>query len=67
MNHNLAALQEDLNMLGRLSGLDAATKAARHRAQETAIARAGHQQGLVFTRPKKTYSPCFWARSPHQP
>lgn len=59
MNHNLVALHEDLNMLGRLSGQDAAAKAARHRAQETAIARTGSQHGLVLTRPRKGYSPCF--------
>ncbi len=60
MNHNLGALHEDLNMLGRFSGEDAASKAARHRAQETAIARAGHQHGLAFT-------PAFWATSPRRP
>src|SRR5260370_15410930 len=64
MNHNLGALHEDLNMLGRFSGEDAASKAARHRAQETAIARAGHQHGLAFTRPKKGYSPCFLGDKP---
>jgi hypothetical protein len=34
MNHNLSALREDLNMLGRLPGEDAAAQAARHHAQE---------------------------------
>src|SRR5229473_3233155 len=34
MNHNLVALHEDLNMLDRFSGQDAAAKVARHRAQE---------------------------------
>jgi hypothetical protein len=30
MNHNLVALHEDLNMLGRFSGQDAAARSARH-------------------------------------
>lgn len=64
MNHNLVALHEDLNMLGRLPGQDAAIKAARHQAQETAIAQAGHQYGLAFTRPKKGFSPCFLGGRP---
>ena len=64
MNHNLVALHEDLNMLSRFPGQDAANKAARHRAQETAIARAGHQHGLAFTRPKKGFSPCFLGNRP---
>jgi hypothetical protein len=64
MNHNLVALHEDVNMLGRFSGQDAASKAARHQAQETAIARAGHQHGLPFTRPRKGHSPCFLGTVP---
>ncbi len=64
MNHNLVALHEDLNMLDRLSGQDAVRKAARHRAQETAIAHTGSQRGLVFTGPKKGYLPCFLGAKP---
>ena len=64
MNHNLAALHEDLNMLSRFGSQDAARKAAKHRAQEAAIARAGHGHGLVFTRPKKGFSPCFLGGKP---
>jgi hypothetical protein len=58
MNHNLSALQEDLNMLSRLPGEDAAARAARHRAQEEAIERTARQFGLPFQRPKKSFSPC---------
>lgn len=64
MNHNLVALHEDLNILSRFSSPDAAKKAARHRAQETAIARTGHRHGLPFTRPKKGYSPRFLGDKP---
>jgi hypothetical protein len=58
MNHNLSALREDLNMLSRLPGKDAATRAARHRAQEEAIERTAREVGLPFHRQKKPFSPC---------
>lgn len=64
MNHNLVALHEDLNMLGRLPSQGAADKAARHQTQEAAIARAGRQHGLTFTKPKKGYTPCFLGDRP---
>jgi hypothetical protein len=44
MSHNLVALHEDLNMLGRLPGQATAGKAARHRSQEAAIARTGQPE-----------------------
>ena len=34
MNHNLVALHEDLNMLGRFAGQDADARAARHAARK---------------------------------
>jgi hypothetical protein len=64
MNHNLVALYEDLNMLARFSGQDAASKAARHRRQEAAIARTGHHFGLALTKPKKGFTPCFLGDKP---
>jgi hypothetical protein len=64
MNHNLVALHEDLNMLGRFTGQDAVGKAARHRGQEAAVARAGHHFGLAFTRPKKGFTSCFLGDRP---
>jgi hypothetical protein len=64
MNHNLAALHEDLNMLGRFGGEDAAAKTARHRGQEAAIARTGCQFGLAFTRPKKGFTACYLGDKP---
>src|SRR6202042_2864614 len=39
-------------------------KAAQHQTQEAAIARAGRQHGLTFTRPKKGYTPCFLGDRP---
>jgi hypothetical protein len=67
MNHNLLALHEDLNMLGRFTGQDAAGKAARHRRQETAIAHTGRQFGLTFTSPKKGFTPSWLATNRRQP
>lgn len=64
MNHNLAALHEDLSMLSRFTGQDAAAKVVRHRAQEAAIARAGRHFGLAFTRPKSGFKPCFLGDKP---
>jgi hypothetical protein len=64
MNHNLAALHEDLNMLGRLGGGDADAKMARHRGQEAAIARTGCRLGLAFTRPKKGFTACYLGDKP---
>jgi hypothetical protein len=64
MNHNLAALYEDLSMLGRFPGQGAASKAARHRGQEAAIARAGQHFGLPFTRPRNGFKPCFLGDKP---
>lgn len=64
MNHNLLALHEDLNMLSRFPGHDVAAKAARHRAQQAAIARTGHHFGLACTTPKKSYSPCYLGSKP---
>lgn len=64
MNHNLAALHEELNMLGRIPRQDAADKAARHRSQEAAIAHAGQRHGLGFTRPKKNLSACYLGDRP---
>jgi hypothetical protein len=64
MNHNLVALHEDMNMLGRLRDQDAPGRAARHRTQETKIARAGQHFGLTFTRPKKGYSACYLGDRP---
>lgn len=64
MNHNLGALHEDLNMLGRFGGEDVAAKTARHRSQEAAIARAGCHFGLAFTRPKKGFTACYLGDKP---
>jgi len=64
MNHNLAALHEDLNMLGRLGGKDAAAKMARHRDQEASIARTGCHFSLAFTRPRRGYSACYLGDKP---
>jgi hypothetical protein len=64
MNHNLVALHEDLNMLARFSGQDAAGKAARHRGQEAAIVRTGHHFGFALTQPKKGFTPCFLGDKP---
>lgn len=64
MNQNLVALHEDLNMLGRFEGQDAASKAARHRGQQAAIARTGHRFGLALTKPKKGFTPCFLGDKP---
>lgn len=64
MNHNLVALHEDLNMLGRFAGQDADARAARHRGQEAAIAHTGHHFGLAFTRPKKGFTSCFLGDKP---
>ena len=64
MNHNLAALHEDLNMLGRFTGEDAAAQTARHRGQEAAIARTGRHFGLAFTRPKNGFKPCYLGDKP---
>jgi hypothetical protein len=59
MNHNLSALREDLNMLSRLPGEDAAARAARHRSQEKAIEHTARQFDLPFQRLRKPFSPCF--------
>jgi hypothetical protein len=48
MNHTLAVLHEDLNMLGRFCGEDAAAKTARHRRQKAGIARTGCHFGLTL-------------------
>jgi hypothetical protein len=64
MNHNLVALDEDLNMLARFSGQDAASKAERHRRQQAAIERTGHRFGLALTKPKKGFMPCFLGDKP---
>lgn len=64
MNHNLVALHEDLNMLSRFEGQDAASKAARHRGQQAAIARTGHRFGLALTKPRKAFTPCFLGDKP---
>jgi hypothetical protein len=64
MNHNLAALHQDLSMLSRFPGQDAAAKAARHRGQEAAIARAGQRFGLAFTRPRNRFRPCSLGDKP---
>lgn len=64
MNHNLVAPHEDLKMLGRLGGEDAAVKAARHRSQEGAIAGTGRHFGLAFTRSKKGFTACYLGDKP---
>lgn len=64
MNQNLAALHEDLNMLGRIPRQDSVDKAARHRSQEAAISRVGQRHGLGFTRPKKGFSACYLGDRP---
>jgi hypothetical protein len=64
MNHNLAALHQDLNMLVRIPRQDSAAKAARHRSQEEAIAGAGRRHNLGFTRPRKGFSACYLGDKP---